>query len=82
MLKTTIHIPEGQIAGVHVGNEASITLPAYPGKKLIGKITRIAPVADLPAHTFAAEVSVDNSEVFWPASMPTLRLQLHLKLMC
>ena len=23
MLKTTIHIPEGQIAGVHVGNEAS-----------------------------------------------------------
>ena len=62
VLKTTIHIPEGQIAGVHVGNEASITLPAYPGKKLIGKITRIAPVADLPAHTFAAEVSVDNSE--------------------
>lgn len=62
MLKTTIHIPEGQIASVHVGNEASITLPAYPGKKLIGKITRIAPVADLPAHTFAAEVSVDNSE--------------------
>ena len=38
MLKTTIHIPEGQIAGVHVGNEASITLPAYPGKKLIAKL--------------------------------------------
>lgn len=62
MLKTTIHIPEGQVTGVKVGNEADITLPAYPGKKLVGKITRIAPVADLPAHTFAAEVSVDNSE--------------------
>ena len=62
MLKTTIHIPEGQITGVKVGNEADIALPAYPGKKLVGKITRIAPVADLPAHTFAAEVSVDNSE--------------------
>ena len=62
MLKTTIHIPEGQVTGVRVGNEADITLPAYPGKKLVGKITRIAPVADLPAHTFAAEVSVDNSE--------------------
>lgn len=62
MLKTTIHIPEGQVAGVKVGNEADIALPAYPGKKLVGKITRIAPVADLPAHTFAAEVSVDNSE--------------------
>lgn len=62
MLKTTIHIPEGQVTGVRVGNEADIALPAYPGKKLVGKITRIAPVADLPAHTFAAEVSVDNSE--------------------
>ena len=62
ILKTTIHIPEGQVTGVRVGNEADIALPAYPGKKLVGKITRIAPVADLPAHTFAAEVSVDNSE--------------------
>lgn len=62
MLKTTIHIPEGQVTGVKVGNEADIALPAYPGKKLVGKITRIVPVADLPAHTFAAEVSVDNSE--------------------
>lgn len=62
MLKTTIHIPEGQVTGVKVGNEADIALPAYPGKKLVGKITRIAPLADLPAHTFAAEVSVDNSE--------------------
>ena len=62
MLKTTIHIPEGQVTGVKVGNEADIALPAYPSKKLVGKITRIAPVADLPAHTFAAEVSVDNSE--------------------
>ncbi len=60
-LKTTINIPEGQVAGVHVGNEADISLPAYPGKKLVGQITRIAPVADIPAHTFAAEVSVDNS---------------------
>ena len=62
MLKTVIHIPEGQIAGVAVGNEAQIKLPAYPDKKIVGKITRIAPVADQPSHTFAAEVSVDNSQ--------------------
>lgn len=60
-LKTVIHIPEGQVFGVSVGNEAQIKLPAYPDKNLVGKITRIAPVADLPSHTFAAEVSVDNS---------------------
>ncbi len=62
VLKTTIHIPEGQVAGVRVGNEAKIALPAYPGKEIIGRITRIAPVADSPSHTFAAEVSVDNSQ--------------------
>lgn len=61
-LKIAIHIPEGQIAGVSVGNEASISLPAYPDKKIVGRVTRIAPVADLPSHTFAAEVSVDNSQ--------------------
>ncbi|MDY4919977.1 MAG: efflux RND transporter periplasmic adaptor subunit [Phascolarctobacterium sp.] len=61
-LKTVIHIPEGQVAGVAVGNEASIALPAYPNKQIVGKVTRIAPVADLPSHTFAAEVSVDNHE--------------------
>ena len=31
--KIAIHIPEGQIAGVSVGTEASISLPAYPDKK-------------------------------------------------
>lgn len=61
-LKTVIHVPEGNISGVAVGNEAQITLPAYNNKKIVGRITRIAPVADLPSHMFATEVSVDNSE--------------------
>lgn len=62
VLKTVINIPEGNIGGVSVGNEAQIELPAFAGHKITGKITRIAPVADLPAHTFEAEVSVDNTE--------------------
>lgn len=62
VLKTVIHVPEGQVAGVSVGNEAQVLLPAYPDKKIIGRVTRIAPVADLPSHTFAAEISVDNSQ--------------------
>lgn len=61
-LKTVIHIPEGLISGVDVGNEAVIKVPAYDKKEIVGKITRIAPVADLPSHTFAAEVSIDNNQ--------------------
>ena len=61
-LKTVVNIPEGQIAGVAVGNEAKITIPAFANREIIGKITSIAPVADLPAHTFSTEVSVENPE--------------------
>lgn len=74
VLKTVINIPEGNISGVAVGNEAEIDLPAFAGHKIIGKITRIAPVADLPAHTFAAEVSVDNTEGLLAGVFATVRL--------
>ncbi len=61
-LKTVIHVPEGNISAIAVGNKAQIILPAYDNKTIVGQITRIAPVADLPSHMFATEISVDNSE--------------------
>lgn len=61
-LKTIVHIPEGQIDSVKVGNTADITLSAYPGRKIQGTVTRISPVADLPSHTFETEIQVDNTE--------------------
>lgn len=61
-LKTVIDIPEGNVASVAVGNTCEIVLPAYGNKKIQGKISRLAPVAKMPGHTFEAEVSVDNVE--------------------
>ena len=61
-LKITINIPEGNIRDVAVGNKAKIKIDAYPDKQIDGYITRIAPVADLPSHTFMAEVGVPNLE--------------------
>lgn len=74
VLKTVINIPEGNISGVAVGNEAEIELPAFAGHKIVGKITRIAPVADVPAHTFAAEVSVDNTQGLLAGVFATVKL--------
>lgn len=74
-LKTTIHIPEGNIASVAVGNKAKISLSAYADKKLEGTITRIAPVADSPSHTFAAEVSVPNGENMRAGVFATVALE-------
>lgn len=59
-LKIVVNVPEGNVGGIAVGNEARIKVSAYPDLKLVGKIVRIAPVADLPSHTFLTEISVDN----------------------
>lgn len=60
-LKITVHIPEGNVAGVAVGNKAKVRLAAYKNENIEGTITHISPVADLPAHTFAAEISIPNA---------------------
>lgn len=53
-LTAKINIPEGQISNIAVGGLADITVPAYPDDKFSGMITRISPVADMPARSFAA----------------------------
>lgn len=61
-LLVKINIPEGQIGAVAIGSVAEIEVPAMPGKKFQGKVTKIAAVADAPGRTFAAEVSIPNAD--------------------
>ena len=61
-LVAKVNIPEGQIGGVSLGAKCQVEIPAMNNMKLEGSVTKIAQVADLPARTFAAEVTVDNSE--------------------
>ncbi|MEG0832112.1 MAG: efflux RND transporter periplasmic adaptor subunit, partial [Acidaminococcaceae bacterium] len=61
-LLAKINIPEGQISSVTVGSKAEITVPAMPGVKVLGRLTKIAAVADLPARTFVAEVAIPNAK--------------------
>ncbi|NCD07954.1 MAG: efflux RND transporter periplasmic adaptor subunit [Negativicutes bacterium] len=61
-LLVKINIPEGQIGSVAIGSVAEIEVPAMPGKKFQGKVTKIAAVADAPGRTFASEVSIPNSD--------------------
>lgn len=57
-----INIPEGQIGGVSLGAKCQVQIPAMNGLQVEGTVTKLAQVADIPARTFAAEVTVDNSE--------------------
>lgn len=61
-LVAKINIPEGQIGGLALGAKCQVQIPAMNGIKVEGTVTKIAQVADLPARTFAAEVTVDNSD--------------------
>ncbi|MDD3396637.1 MAG: efflux RND transporter periplasmic adaptor subunit [Acidaminococcaceae bacterium] len=60
-LQVKLNVPEGQISLVSLGAQADIVIPAMDNKKVLGTITKLAQVADLPARTFAAEVTVLNS---------------------
>ena len=61
-LLVKINIPEGQIGLVQIGSVADVEMPAMPGEKFQGKVTKIAAVADAPGRTFAAEVSIPNAD--------------------
>ena len=74
-LKTIIHIPEGEISGVSVGKVAEITVPSFNEQKLTGKITRISPVADLPAHTYETEISVENNQGLLAGAFADVKIQ-------
>ena len=54
-------ISEGQITSVIMGAEAEIAVSAYQDKMFSGNVSRISPLADLPARTFKTEISVPNS---------------------
>ncbi|MBQ7515367.1 MAG: efflux RND transporter periplasmic adaptor subunit [Schwartzia sp.] len=61
-LLVKIAVPEGYIASVAVGGTVTFQIPSMSGsdKTAVGAITRVSPVATMPARTFEAEVSVDN----------------------
>ncbi len=60
LAKTTIG--ESQAAGLKVGTSVEVQIDALGGKAVNGMITMISPVAQLPARTFTADVTIDNSD--------------------
>lgn len=60
-LVVKVDIPEGQIGYMHLGTKTKIIIPAMNNMTVEGTVTKLAQVADMPARTFAAEITVDNS---------------------
>jgi membrane fusion protein, heavy metal efflux system len=62
---------ENDLSLVEVGQEASISLNAYPGKELTGRVTDIGPVLDPTIRTVKVRIDVTNPG--------TLRLGMFVK---
>ena len=61
-LLAKINVGEAEIVNIHLGQEAVIKISAYGDREFVGKVTRISPVASLPARSFSAEITIDNSK--------------------
>jgi len=57
-----LDIPEVYIPKVSLGQEASITVDAYPEERFSGKVTKISPVVDLATRTAPIEIMIENGD--------------------
>jgi multidrug efflux system membrane fusion protein len=73
-----ISVPEGSLAGVSVGQAATISLLAIPGKTYIGHVRDIAPASDPQARTYRVKLALDGAGQQLPLGM-TAQVSLSAK---
>ena len=53
-------VSEGQIGNVYMDAEADVSVTAYPDQEFRGSVSRMSPMANLPARTFKTEITISN----------------------
>lgn len=62
-------VGEAQIGDLLLGAETEVSVPAFPDRVFTGVISKISPVAAMPARTFTVEVEIPNEEGVLRAGM-------------
>lgn len=62
MVHIDLDIPEKYLPAVVLGQEAEITVDAYPGEIFKGVVTRMSPVVDMGTRAAPIEITVDNPQ--------------------
>lgn len=57
-----LDIPEKYLPKVSMGQDAEVTVDAYPDEVFKGKVTMISPVVDLQTRAAPIEISIDNKD--------------------
>ncbi len=74
-VKVLLGIPERDLPFISEGERVLVGVDAYPDRKFVGTIHRIAASADAATRTFITEVEIDNSDgVLRPGMMARARL--------
>lgn len=61
VLKLQVSLPEKELSQLKLGQKASISVEAYPGRIFIGSVVRIYPTVDPLSRTFKLEIVVFNA---------------------
>ncbi|MFH0838658.1 MAG: efflux RND transporter periplasmic adaptor subunit [Candidatus Omnitrophota bacterium] len=61
-VKIDLNIPEKYLPALSLGQEARVTVDAYPEEEFIGSVTKISPVLDLETRTAPIQILIDNKE--------------------
>jgi len=74
-LRTYVNVPQGSVAAVRVGQDASLTLSDFPGRVFAGKVARMARALDPASRTMLVEVDVPNGDgALFPGSFTNVEL--------
>lgn len=57
-----LDIPEKYLPLVSLGQEAKVSVDAYPNKEFTGKVTKVSPVVEISSRSFPVEITLDNSQ--------------------
>lgn len=81
-LRTYVNVPELEVPKIHKGNEATLTMSAYPGRVFTGSVTRFAEALDPATRTMKTEIDIPNPQHVLRPGMyvdVTLELEKHPK---
>lgn len=59
-VKVMVDVGDRDVPLIHPGQEAEISVDAYPGRAFYGRITRIPGALDPASRTFSVEVDIEN----------------------
>jgi RND family efflux transporter MFP subunit len=77
-LRLMVPVPEPYTGSIREGQQVGFTVPAYPGEKFTGVISRIAGSVDMKTRTMPVELDVDNIKGrLAPGMFPEVEWEVH-----